>query len=158
MPNHFTTIGIFSPGYEFDADDFNERHAKTDFCALIRPMPEPLEDICVGYMADGTRHWRQNEDGTKTPVDVSQVQAQFGQPDWYEWAKENWGTKWGTYDAKAFQLGGDGSPVIIKFQSAWGPPSILNEIGAWLCKAYKFEKFKWIGFDPYDDSVSFIED
>lgn len=48
MPNHYTTIAICSPGYEFDVDAFNTQHAKTDFCELVMPRPECLNGIVAG--------------------------------------------------------------------------------------------------------------
>jgi hypothetical protein len=156
MPNHYTTIGIFSPGYEFDADAFNEQHKDTDFCRLVKPMPEPLEDVHIGHTPEGMHRWKET-DGERFSVDEVSLQRQHGHPDWYEWAKAKWGTKWGTYHAKAFHLGGDGAPVVIKFQSAWSAPKILDEIAAWICKAYGFEKYFWVGFDPYDHSVNLLD-
>ncbi len=140
MPNHYTTMAICSPGYEFDCDDFNERHAETCFCSVVRPMPEPVEQVAAKSYPDGTKE--------KDRLGVKQ--------DWHDWAKENWGTKWGTYDAKAFPLGGDGSPVLIKFQSAWNAPAILDEIATWLQKVGGFEEVAFVGFDPYDNSVSLL--
>lgn len=37
----------------------------------------------------------------------------------YEWCIENWGTKWGAYDAMLDHRGG---LATYTFQSAWGPP------------------------------------
>lgn len=134
MPNHHTTMAVCSEGYGFNVDEFNERHKESNLCAIVMPMPEPIQETTVGSKGKST------QDPTG----------------WYGWAIEKWGTKWGTYDAKAFELGGDGSPVIIKFQSAWDPPKILNKIEEWLKKTYGFEKVVWIGFDPYDNSVSML--
>lgn len=156
MPNHFTTIAICSPGYDFNCDDFNDRHKETCLCSVVKPMPERATEIHIGsaVMEDGSRasKWteRKNESGKTvcTPTDET---------DWYEWSKENWGTKWGTYDMKAFPLGGDGSPIAIKFQSAWGPPKILGLIAEWLKRVGKFDRVVFIGFDPYDDSTKLLE-
>jgi hypothetical protein len=111
MPNHYTTLMICSPGYDFNVADFNERHKESCLCSIVAPMPESVEQVRSVHYPDGTTE--------KERLGVDQ--------DWYDWAKENWGTKWGTYDAKAFELGGDGSPVLIKFQSAWGPPKVLDK-------------------------------
>lgn len=141
MPNHYTTIAICSPGHEFDVDEFNERHAQSNLCAIVKPMPEAVEQVPSTLYPDGTKE--------KDRLGVEQ--------DWYDWAKENWGTKWGTYDTKAFALGGDGEPIAVKFQSAWNAPEMLNEIAAWLCKTYGFERVAFVGFDPYDDSTQMLE-
>lgn len=142
MPNHYTTIAICSPGHDFNCDNFNAQHAKTNLCAVVKPMPEPVEQVPATLYPDGTteRHRR----GETT--------------DWYEWAIENWGTKWGTYGVKAFPLDGDGAPVAIKFQSAWNAPSkVLPEIGEWLKRVGKFESVAFVGFDPYDDSTKMLQ-
>ena len=90
MPNHYTTLAICSPGYEFNVDEFNERHAGSCLCSIVKPMPEFVEQVPSTSYPDGT---------------TDKERRGVGQ-DWYDWAKENWGTKWGTYDTKAFNLGG----------------------------------------------------
>jgi len=157
MPNHYTTIAICSPGHDFDCDDFNERHQDTNLCAVVKPMPEHTEELHSGtaIMSDGTRAsvWteRKGEDGAI-------IRTASDDTSWYDWAAENWGTKWGTYDMQAFPLGGDGNPIAIKFQSAWGPPSILDDIAAWLKRVGKFERVDFVGFDPYDDSTILLSE
>ena len=142
MPNHYTNIAIclgydwdrMGEDYEFNVDEFNERHGETNFCSVVMPMPEPIEQVPEGTC---------NGKSLKQP----------GETSWYEWAKKHWGTKWGTYDTKAVQLGGDSAPVIISFESAWGPPAILDKIAEWLMKTYGFTSIEWLGCDPYDDSI-----
>lgn len=141
MPNHYTTIAICSPGYEFDCEDFNEQHSKTCLCSVVKPMPEVVEQIPSTWYPDGTTERERR--GEKT--------------DWYEWANETWGTKWGTYDMRAFELGGDGAPIAIKFQSAWSAPTILSEIAGWLKRVGKFESVEFVGFDPYDNSTRILD-
>lgn len=140
MPNHYTTMAVCSPGYEFDVDSFNEQHAETNLCAVVMPMPEQIEQIPATRYPDGTTE-----------------KQRLGEPtDWYEWANEHWGTKWGTYQIKAFSLDGDASPILIKFQSAWSAPQILDKIAKWLKRTYQFEEIVFIGFNPYDNSTSII--
>jgi hypothetical protein len=140
MPNHYTTIAICSPGSEFNCKEFNEKHAETCLCSVVKPMPEAVEQVPSVLYPDGT----------------SEKQRRGVKRDWYDWAKENWGTKWGTYDLQAFELGGDSSPIAIKFQSAWSPPNILPEIAEWLKRVGKFDRVEFIGFDPYDDSTKLL--
>lgn len=141
MPNHFTTIAICSPGYEFNVEEFNERHKETCLCSIVRPMPEHVARVPSTLYPDGT----------------SEKQRRGEPQDWHDWAMENWGTKWGTYDMTGFALCGDSSPIAIKFQSAWGPPRILGEIAKWLRKTYQFEHVAFVGFDPYDCSTKTLE-
>lgn len=78
---------------------------------------------------------------------------------WYHWSIENWGTKWGTYDTKVHELGGDGSPILIEFQSAWGPPSpsTMRKITDYLRKTYRLKQIDWSGHDPSCDEIVEIE-
>lgn len=45
--------------------------------------------------------------------------ACYGAANWYEWAKKNWGTKWGIYNASSWDV--VGSLHRITFESAWSP-------------------------------------
>jgi len=108
MPNHYTTIMICGPGHDFDCKDFNDQHGNTNLCAVVRPMPDDIEQIPATRYADGT----------------TERERRGASTDWYDWANEHWGTKWGTYGLQAFSLGGDGAPICIKFQSAWSAPKI----------------------------------
>jgi len=140
VPNHYTTIAICDPGHDFDAAAFNERHAQTCLCSVVKPMPEAIEQVPKTNYPDGT----------------TEKQRRGVEQDWYDWANENWGTKWGTYDMHAVELGGDSSPILIKFQSAWSAPTILPAIAEWLKRIGKFERVSFIGFDPYNDSLSVL--
>jgi hypothetical protein len=57
------------------------------------------------------------------------------------------------------ELGGDGAPVLIKFQSAWGPPSpdMMRRITDHLAEVYCLTNITWIGHDPFDGSTVAIE-
>ena len=141
MPNHYTTIAICSPGYDFNCDEFNEKHATTCLCSVVMPMPEHVAQIPATLYPDGTTEsWRRGES-----------------TNWYQWAIEHWGTKWGTYKMRSFPLGGDHMPIAIKFQSAWSPPAILGKIAEWLKRVGHFEDVSFIGFDPYDCSTSVLD-
>lgn len=141
MANHYTTVAICSPGHDFNCAEFNERHKETCLCSVVMPMPEAVEQVPSPSYPDGT----------------TERERRGAKQDWYEWAKENWGTKWGTYELQAFELGGDSSPIAIKFQSAWAPPKILPQIAEWLKRVGKFEHVAFVGFDPYDDSTRMLE-
>lgn len=143
MPNHYTTIAICSPGHDFNCDKFNEEFGKENLCQIVKPMPDEIAATpCVMY-SDGT----------------TEAQRSGKPTDCIAWANENWGTKWGTYNNKAFALDGNSCPVVIKFQSAWSAPNpnVLELIGSWLKKLGNFEDVRFLGFDPYDDSLKFQE-
>lgn len=128
MPNHYTIMAVGSAGEEFDCAAFNAKHKKTNICQEVMPMPKELE-------------------GTTSPGDS---------PNWFDWQTEHWGIKWGTYDVEAFQLGGDGNPVLVKFQCPWGPPKILDRIAEWLKMQCGFDSVTFIGFNPFDNSTRML--
>jgi len=154
MPNNYTTVLICLPGEkEFDVDAFLKQYGEKNLCEIVRPSPDGLDGINYGH-SNGLTHWR--DDGS--PVDVAQLTEEFGAASRYEWCSKYWGTKWGTYRTKALQLGGDCQPVVISFESAWGPPSIMDEIEQWLKDTFGFIEIKIIGVDPYDASIQLVNE
>lgn len=45
---------------------------------------------------------------------------EYGAVNWYDWAVENWGTKWGDYDGSWTEIGDE--TFAYFFYSAWSPP------------------------------------
>lgn len=98
------------------------------------PIPEQLVETTSGWFSDP------DEQAKQTAKEEANV-AKFGHKDWYDWALENWGSKWGAtnFDWTSFdyELDEDGvlhgapSKVLkvkdtdkyigANFQSAWGP-------------------------------------
>ncbi len=154
MPNHFTNIALCGPGYDFDCEAFNE--AKFNLCAEIIQCPQELYRVHSGFtrQEDGTvlERWIDTPEGP-VEVDRQSLIERFGHDCSIEWQRANWGVKWGTYDTVARHVGGDSMPVLIEFQTAWGPPSILDKIAEWLKARFGFLDVGFMGFDPYDDSV-----
>ena len=76
----------------------------------IRPLPAELEP-------------RLNEDGTQmsglcvSEEDHRRRTTLYGASDWYEWRRNNWGTKWEAYD----QQHEEGS-LVYEFNTAWTSP------------------------------------
>lgn len=126
MPNHFTTVGLCSRDYDRLEALGKEDFDEIDFSELKN------KNLC--------------EIVTGKPNDCH---------NWYDWAIDNWGTKWGTYDTRVHELGGDGSPVLIEFQSAWCPPNgeTMRKITNYLRETYCLDNIKWIGHNPYDGSL-----
>ena len=53
--------------------------------------------------------------------------TKYGATDWYDWATNNWGTKWDTSDARIIYDNTDPMmpghrTVRIEFETAWAPP------------------------------------
>jgi hypothetical protein len=183
MPNHYTTIGLATRRTHEEGDNAGEYVVEdlsplngANLCDLALPMPAELASITSG--PDRAMRWVHKGTGEiaprgflRRPVDkgwehvlvpdeeVRSIVERHGHWDWYEWSVKNWGTKWGTYDTKVSQLGGDGSPTLIEFQSAWGPPKpeMLGRIEAYLDEHYGLVNIKWMGCNPYDDSTVYLE-
>ena len=50
-------------------------------------------------------------------------------PNWYDWAVENWGTKWNAYQHSTTEQDYDRGEVRYNFLTAWGPPTpIVHEL------------------------------
>lgn len=158
MPNHYTTVALCTPGYDFNCQSFNDQDY--DLCAVVMPRPEELQGIQSGFTTingELVTAWREaDEEAIK--VDSNALKAKYGHDNWYDWSIDNWGTKWGTYNAEAFDFGGDGDVIAIKFQSAWCAPKILFEIAQWLNEQFGFEDIAFFGNEPYDGSKSMLDE
>ena len=86
------------------------------------PSPTELhETISGGY--------GMNEDGTKKPEQIALEEqqakniAKYGHKDWYDWALENWDSKWGAcrvdFDEDTFDE--NSKAILVNWESAWGP-------------------------------------
>jgi hypothetical protein len=49
------------------------------------------------------------------PEELKNTESPSDKPNWYDWAVENWGTKWNSYDGNVTEKG-------IGFCTAWAPP------------------------------------
>jgi hypothetical protein len=52
------------------------------------------------------------------PEELQNATSPGDSPNWYDWAIENWGSKWGDYDT---DLDFDGDRITGCYTSAWGP-------------------------------------
>lgn len=156
MPNHYATMLICTPGYDVDEQEIARRLNETvgGLCQIVAPAPADMSDSC-GFDKGEESVWR---NGVKlTAEERAEIVAKYGTDDWFAWAGKHWGTKWGTYRHSAMKVASDGSPVVLAFASAWGPPVTAREkIDAWLREQYKFEAITWVGHDPYDGSTKVI--
>ena len=180
MPNHYVVVGLGAIHYPKDEslhDDFEpakiEELTGKNLCMLANPMPAELESIvstrppcryvhkvtgeilqsCNGpYDREDRDQWEQTP---LTNTELNELQAKYGAVDWYGWCRDKWGTKWGTYDTEVKCLRGDGNPVFITFQCAWGPPNAetMQKIESYLKENYGVSSIVWSGHDPCDGSV-----
>ena len=183
MPNHFLTVGLCSHDWR-RAELLGKDEKDIDFvplnganlCELMAPLPAELASIVAAsprcrYVHATTGAVLQSVNGPEphdhgqwrevalTDAEVAQLTTQYGAADWFDWQNANWGTKWGTYELIIHKLGGDGSPVLIEFQSAWRPPSpqMMRKIDNYLCETYCLHNFKWIGHDPSGETTLDVE-
>ena len=110
MPNHVTNRLIVT-GPEQDVGRMINAvgESSEDLLSCDRILPMPFELRCY-----------------PSPNDIeNELMEQHGAKNWYEWALENWGTKWGVYDCKQWQtvILSNTQTSILKFMSAWSPPT-----------------------------------
>lgn len=93
----------------------------------LYPIPQELQETVSGFMG-------KDENGNPTPEQVALEKkqsdniAKYGVKDWYDWANEKWGTKWGACDVDVTQEPMRGQ-MNIYFESAWSPAiGLLKEI------------------------------
>ena len=181
MPNHYQTVGLCGRDWRaleakgLDECDFSPLEASTNLCEIVCPTPDALNgivsstpkaryvhketgEVCKGNNTPRGKDADQYDKVELTDSEVEELRREHGGADWYEWCREHWGTKWGTYELSVTELPGDGSPVLIAFQSAWSPPkpAVMQKITDYLCETYCLKNIKWIGHDPYDHSTEDI--
>ena len=87
----------------------NEKYEKPEDGLLhyFHPMPKGLRDTTA--------------DGSKNKA----MMKKHGFSNWYDWAVENWSTKWDIHEfhgVERTELGIDESQISFGFESAWAPP------------------------------------
>lgn len=105
------------------------------------PMPEPLLEVSAGSDDDIYKIWYGDIDGDREKLKVEEGKRNpksdeiakkqkhnmdnYGHINWYSWAYENWGTKWGICNPELEDAGG---MLFYHFESAWSPvlPVILK--------------------------------
>lgn len=168
MPNHCDhDFTIWGP--EASLDDFR-RAAVTDDgaidCDAIIPYPDAFKklDAAAELWDKSEREARERRmrDGTVLSTAVLGPRPKDGfNSGGYEWCINNWGTKWGTYDADTPQELPPGTKVgrfkvkegqkglFLCFLSAWGPP----------LPVFKLISERWpdlsIGVSYYEQGMAF---
>lgn len=110
MPNHCNNklqitgtgeeIAEFVKNITVDGDKPNQK--KVSLFGTVLPMPKELEDT------------------TSNPdVSNSDLIRKYGADNWYDWANNNWGTKWGDYDTALYIL--SLKCIELVYDTAWGP-------------------------------------
>jgi hypothetical protein len=184
MPNHYVVVGLGAIHYPKDEslhDDFEpakiEELTGKCLCDLAIPIPEDLQSIIAGRPRSRSVHKKTGEvlrsvngafdredrdqwdQANLTHDEQNELIRKHGHADWYDWCKDNWGTKWGTYGLVVKCLQGDGDPVLISFQCAWGPPhaEAMQKIEQYLKTNYGVASIVWSGHNPYNNSVVHLD-
>jgi hypothetical protein len=139
MPN-WTSTTINANGQEEEIAAFlagirSESEPVFDFATLI-PMPELLRHTCSGrrtiegkaveswYVIDPANPY--SDEGVRlfTPEEEAEL-ARIGAKIWYDWACNNWGTKWNACRAEITER--YAGTVAIRFETAWAAPIPIFE-------------------------------
>jgi hypothetical protein len=96
-----------------------------DFNKII-PMPKELENVRRGGNTINGKYVHQwlHIDGKDIEVDAAQLTELYGAGDWYEWAIQNWGTKWNAGDVVCE---GNSTSIRYFFETAWAQPTPVIE-------------------------------
>ena len=125
----------------------------------VIPMPEVLKKVSKGsaetIYGDKTDLWWKPKDAMNpfpdkgvVPVPIQmreEWKEKYGADNWYDWAYENWDTKWDT-DPKQIHVevdrlkGHRPTSITYGFETAWGPPySVFKK----LKKMFPYVDVKW---------------
>jgi len=100
------------------------------------PMPPELRETTSPPQIVATQEEADKINAAWERLDVGKVKAitqeeadrrmvKYGARDWYDWARQNWGTKWGAYDVELLKESED--QLFYQFHTAWSPPTPVYE-------------------------------
>ena len=108
MPNWCNNnITITGPKKVIDKIEKITKKDKPGLLNYFHPMPKGLRDTTA--------------DGSKDKAMIKK----YGYSSWYDWAVDNWSTKWDVnefHGVERTELGIDESEISFGFDSAWAPP------------------------------------
>ena len=135
MPNHVTNK-LFLKGSEGDIKRLVEIVGGDGEAFNVNrffPMPEKLKATSSPARIisdDEYSDWlKRKKSGKLTPYEEmsngpltqemsDNLKRVYGHDNWYDWALDNWGSKWGSYDSEY-----DEELGVFTFLSAWDPPA-----------------------------------
>lgn len=127
MPNHCET-DMYIKGAKDDVSAFAkwlEEIEGMEICRALIPYPEPYKTM--DEEARAFSFFGGEQDKEKRQAAEEAYKAKYGHTKdgynsgGYEWCNDNWGTKWGVYEASFTPQTARGA--LLSFQSAWSPPS-----------------------------------
>ena len=129
MPNHVFTSIAFNNLSVKQKEKLNEiANTHNGLCGYYRPMPDDIRNTTspclIVTQKEYDKQMKENEKIDRTqpwyhepkPITKKMQKAffdKYGTDNWYDWAYNNWGTKWGCYDNEI-----DGE--TLRFSTAWG--------------------------------------
>lgn len=101
----------------------------------LHPMPDELRSTTSPNTYDG-----KDEDAkAKHAIEVNRLKKAYGYDNWYDWAVNNWGTKWDVCECSVNE--NDSNCFEVEFNSAWSPPILWMGKVAPLFKDLSFEMY-----------------
>ena len=101
MPNHVYNWISVEEKYAGKIEEIS----KVGLAQYYKPMPKELE-------------YSSFPDETMTKEKSDHLIKLYGHNNWYEWALDNWGTKWGCYDNEYDR---DVNTELYSYTTAWSP-------------------------------------
>ncbi|MYA41609.1 MAG: hypothetical protein F4Z31_07650 [Gemmatimonadetes bacterium] len=118
--------------YDLIVNELEDDKIAVTFDRVI-PMPKILQKVTTGgtkidgeYVTTWVNEgeWpdvkaRKLNEGEQLLIDA------IGYPSWYEWAIDNWGTKWDACESRLitpFEVWEDEAEFAVAFDTAWSPP------------------------------------
>lgn len=115
MPNWVSTT-LSVKGSPTEVQRFIDGIKDSKILESYVPCPTELHETVAGSVGTdkAEEHRKQQESNI----------AKYGHKDWYDWAYDTWGTKWGDCDTSIghpMQLANGSWEVVVHYQTAWGP-------------------------------------
>ncbi len=104
---------------------FQRESMELSLCNLLNRAPEDVENGAIAALID---KYGKLTEGDPELMNLGEQCynniVQYGCPTWYEWANENWGTKWNAYNFAPYS-----DRNTVSFHTAWNSiPKILTAL------------------------------
>ena len=138
MPNHVINILEISGHKKHVQDVLNAIKGSDGSCIDFNsflPMPEEIRHVTAPVRIITPKEYKKQEEhqqlneepafiGFSTGITQKMQKdylERFGADNWYDWANQHWGTKWGCYDQQMVDVfeAGDQATAQMSFQTAW---------------------------------------
>jgi hypothetical protein len=135
MPNHvYNSINVYETGNNINNQLLLQKIADIGLCRYIYTPPPGLDKIPDEFTENQIK------------VHLQEMKIKHGSTNMYNWACDNWGTKWGCYDIYIHE-------DLYTFSTAWSPPHL--EIIYKLAKLIPDFDYTWEEEQGYGASIEF---